>query len=102
MTGTFPCLAASRCDFQYRISTRVHRLERSAEGTVLFDIDEGRVIESDIAFTLAVEIEMTVKNERTKKDETVKTKVTGTGSVVMKLQPAAPEVKEETPEGGAE
>jgi len=76
----------------------IRRLERTAEGTVLFDIDEGRLIESDIKVTLAVEAEMTVKNERTKRDETVKTKVTGTGHAVMKLQPAAPEVEEEKPE----
>ncbi|MHC4250351.1 MAG: hypothetical protein ACYS9X_14580 [Planctomycetota bacterium] len=68
----------------------IRRLERKAEGTVLFDIDEGRLIESDMKVTLAVEAEMTVKNELTKRDETVKTKVTGAGHSVMKLQPPAP------------
>ncbi|MHC5053440.1 MAG: hypothetical protein ACYTKD_01845 [Planctomycetota bacterium] len=80
----------------------IRRLERKAEGTVLFDIDEGRLIESDVEVTLAVEVEMTVKNELTKRDETMKTAVTGSGRAVMKLQPAAPEAKEEKPEGGAE
>jgi len=84
----------------------IRKLERTAEGTVLFDIDEGRVVESDVAVTLAVEVEMTVKNERTKEDETVKTSVTGSGRAAMKLQPAPPEaapVEDETkPEADAE
>ncbi len=68
----------------------IRKLERTAEGTVLFDIDEGRVIESDVSVTLAVEVEMTVKDKRTKKDEVVKTKVEGSGRAVMKLQPPSP------------
>jgi len=84
----------------------IRKLERTAEGTVLFDVDEGRLVESDIAVTLAVKVEMTVKNKRTKKDETVKTSVTGSGRTVMRLQPAPPEaepVEDETePEADVE
>jgi hypothetical protein len=68
----------------------IRKLERTAEGTVLFDIDAGRLIESDIHVTLDVEVEMTIKDKRTKKDVVVKTKVEGTGRAVMKLQPPAP------------
>jgi len=84
----------------------IRKLERTAEGSVLFDIDEGRLVESDIKVTLAVEVEMTVKNERTKKDETVKTSVTGSGRATMRLRPAPPEAEtvedEAQPAGGAE
>jgi len=72
----------------------IRKLERTAEGTVLFDIDEGRLVESDIEVSLAVEVEMTLKNERPKKDEIVKTSVAGTGRAVMKLLPGAPEADE--------
>ena len=92
-TVTGEALKSTRVDIQ--------RLERTAEGTVLFDVTEGRLIESDMKVTLVVEIEMRIKNESTKKDETVKTEVKGGGRAVMTLlepeEGAAEETSEEKP-----
>ncbi len=70
-----------------RVPVDIVRFERTVEGTVEFDLDAGRVVRSDLKIKLDVEVEMKVWDETTKKEEVVKTKISGTATTRAELRP---------------
>ena len=83
-----------------RVSVDIARFERTVEGTVEFDVDAGRVVRSELKIKLNVEVEMKVWDEKTKKDEVVKTKISGTATTRAELRP--PEEPKEKADAKAE
>ncbi len=72
------------------------KLKRTIEGTILFDIERGRVIESDVKVTLEVDIEMKVKDKKTRgrpkpgeeeESDTMTMRVSASASVRTSLRP---------------
>ncbi len=83
-----------------RVPVDIARFERTVEGTVEFDVDAGRVVKSDLKIKLDVEVEMKVWNENTRKEEVVKTKISGTATTRAELRP--PEESKEKADAKAE
>ena len=63
-------------------------LERTATGTVLFDLEKGVVVESDLDVTIAVRMEIKEEGEDVRYD------MTGTAKIATKLVPV-PAAEEE-------
>lgn len=71
----------------------IRTFERTVKGTVRFDVESGRLVESDLSVKLNVTVEMKVGDGETDGEEIVKTTISGTARVQLKLQ--APEETEE-------